>query len=134
MSEHSVDPQLLSFTAQIVSAHVSNNSIQPDSLPALIQSVFGRPIHERYGSRDAGLIAFQVDPDRSLELEVDWANVLIEPDGSDPVSSIQEPIVQPEVLFPYLKSWHLIGTCRQRGRIMVFDLDNVVAVTAAVGV
>jgi predicted transcriptional regulator len=40
MSEHSVDPQLLSFTAQIVSAHVSNNSIQPDSLPALIQSVF----------------------------------------------------------------------------------------------
>ena len=54
--------------------------------------------------------------------------------AGDPVSSIQEPIVQPEVLFPYLKSWHLIGTCRQRGRIMVFDLDNVVAVTAAVGV
>ena len=41
--------------------------------------------------------------------------------------------MQPEVLFPYCKSWHLIGTCRQRGRIMVFDLDNVVAVTAAVG-
>ncbi|MBV9171609.1 MAG: hypothetical protein JOZ81_16170 [Chloroflexi bacterium] len=55
------------------------------------------------------------------------------PDG-DPVSSIQEPIVQPEVLFPYLQSWHLIGTCRQRGRMMVFDLDNVVAVTAAVSV
>jgi len=58
---------------------------------------------------------------------------LIYPDG-DPVSSIQEPIVQPEVLFPYLKSWHLIGTCRQRGRMMVFDLDSVVAVTAAAGV
>jgi predicted DNA-binding transcriptional regulator YafY len=55
------------------------------------------------------------------------------PEG-DPVSSIQEPIVQPEVLFPYLKSWHLIGTCRQRGRMMVFDLDSVVAVTAAVSV
>ncbi len=54
--------------------------------------------------------------------------------AGDPVSSIQEPIVQPEVLFPYCKSWHMIGTCRQRGRIMVFDLDNVVAVTAAVGV
>ena len=51
--------------------------------------------------------------------------------AGDPVSAIQEPIVQPEVLFPYWKSWHLIGTCRQRGRMMVFDLDNVVAVTAA---
>jgi predicted DNA-binding transcriptional regulator YafY len=51
--------------------------------------------------------------------------------AGDPVSAIQEPIVQPEVLFPYLKSWHLIGTCRQRNRMMVFDLDNVVAVTAA---
>ncbi len=54
--------------------------------------------------------------------------------AGDPVSSIQEPIVQPEVLFPYYKSWHVIGTCRQVGRIMVFDLDSVVAVTAAVGV
>src|SRR3981081_3160619 len=53
--------------------------------------------------------------------------------AGDPISSIQEPVVQPEVLFPYYKSWHLIGNCRQRGRIMVFDLDNVVAVTAAVG-
>lgn len=53
--------------------------------------------------------------------------------AGDPISSIQEPIVQPEVLFPYCKSWHLIGTCRQRGRMMVFDLDNVVAVTAAAG-
>jgi predicted DNA-binding transcriptional regulator YafY len=51
--------------------------------------------------------------------------------AGDPVSSIQEPIVLPEVLFPYLKSWHLIGTCRQRNRMMVFDLDTVVAVTAA---
>jgi predicted DNA-binding transcriptional regulator YafY len=54
--------------------------------------------------------------------------------AGDPFSSIQEPIVQPEVLFPYCQSWHLIGTCRQRGRMMVFDLENVVAVTAAVGV
>jgi len=54
--------------------------------------------------------------------------------AGDPGSSIQEPIVQPEVLFPYLKSWHLIGTCRQRNRMMVFDLDNVVAVTAAASI
>ncbi|HET6317005.1 MAG TPA: WYL domain-containing protein, partial [Chloroflexota bacterium] len=53
--------------------------------------------------------------------------------AGDTVSPIQEPIVQPEVLFPYLKSWHVIGTCRQRGRMMVFDLDTVVAVTAAAG-
>jgi predicted DNA-binding transcriptional regulator YafY len=53
--------------------------------------------------------------------------------AGDPVSAIQEPIVQPEVLFPYCQSWHLIGTCRQRNRIMVFDLDNVMAVSAAAG-
>jgi predicted DNA-binding transcriptional regulator YafY len=53
--------------------------------------------------------------------------------AGDPVSAIQEPIVQPEVLFPYCQSWHLIGTCRQRNRMMVFDLDNVVAVSAAAG-
>ncbi|MGH7305975.1 MAG: hypothetical protein ACRELZ_22040 [Candidatus Rokuibacteriota bacterium] len=54
----------------------------------LIQSVYGRPVHERYGSRDVGLIAFQTDPSRSLALEVDWANVLIEPETHEPVSSI----------------------------------------------
>lgn len=54
--------------------------------------------------------------------------------AGDPVSAIQEPIVLPEVLFPYLKSWHLIGTCRQRNRMMVFDLDSVVAVTQAASV
>jgi predicted DNA-binding transcriptional regulator YafY len=44
---------------------------------------------------------------------------------------LPDPIVQPEVLFPYLNSWHLIGPCRQRGRVMVFDLGPVVAVTQA---
>lgn len=42
-----------------------------------------------------------------------------------------EPIVQPEVLFPYLHSWYLIGLCRQRRRTMVFELDSVLAVTQA---
>ncbi|MBV8718393.1 MAG: hypothetical protein JO020_05500 [Chloroflexi bacterium] len=55
--------------------------------------------------------------------------------AGDPVSTIQEPIVQPEVLFPYCQSWHLIGRCRQKDqRMMVFDLGNVVAVTAAASV
>ncbi|GAC1319774.1 MAG: hypothetical protein NVSMB2_15340 [Chloroflexota bacterium] len=53
--------------------------------------------------------------------------------AGDPISAIQDPVVQPEVLFPYCQSWHLIGTCRQRGRMMVFDLNNVVAVSAAAG-
>jgi predicted DNA-binding transcriptional regulator YafY len=51
----------------------------------------------------------------------------------DPIWSIHEPIVQPEVLFPYKSSWYLIGACRQRARMMVFDLDSVVAVTQATG-
>ena len=54
----------------------------------LIELVFGRPVHERYGSRDIGLIAFQLDPRASLELEIDWANVLVEPETGEPVSSI----------------------------------------------
>src|SRR6266581_686084 len=53
--------------------------------------------------------------------------------AGDPVSAIQEPIVQPEVLFPYYESWHVIGMCRQRDRMMVFDLDTVVAVSSAAG-
>ena len=40
MSEATKDTHLLSLTAQIVSAHVANNTVQPDSLPGLIQSVF----------------------------------------------------------------------------------------------
>lgn len=37
-SEANVD--ILGLTAQIVSAHVSNNSISPESLPGLIQEVY----------------------------------------------------------------------------------------------
>ncbi len=51
----------------------------------------------------------------------------------EPASSILEPIVQPEVLLPYQSSWYVIGPCRQRRRVMVFDLDSVVAVTQASG-
>ena len=40
MTDTSKDAQLLGLTAQIVSAHVANNVVQPDALPALIQSVF----------------------------------------------------------------------------------------------
>ena len=40
MTENSESPDVLGLTAQIVAAHVSNNSIQPDALPALIQDVY----------------------------------------------------------------------------------------------
>lgn len=53
-----------------------------------IQAAFGRPVHERYGSRDVGYMAFQVSPQRSLAYEVDWANLLIEPETSAQESSI----------------------------------------------
>ena len=38
MSEH-LSPELLSLTANIVSAHISKNAVQADALPALIKSV-----------------------------------------------------------------------------------------------
>jgi len=47
---------------------------------AQIERVFGQPVHERYGSRDVGLMAFQVCPSVSTAYTVDWANILIEPD------------------------------------------------------
>jgi predicted transcriptional regulator len=40
MSDIGKDTHLLGLTAQIVSAHVANNPVQPEALPALIQSVF----------------------------------------------------------------------------------------------
>ncbi len=40
MPEHTPNSNVLGLTAQIVSAHVSNNSVSPDSLPSLIQEVY----------------------------------------------------------------------------------------------
>jgi predicted transcriptional regulator len=40
MSEDQPNSHIISLTAQIVSAHVSNNAIQADALPALILSVY----------------------------------------------------------------------------------------------
>ena len=40
MSDSSTDTNILSLTAQIVSAHLSKNATQADAVPALIQSVF----------------------------------------------------------------------------------------------
>jgi predicted transcriptional regulator len=40
MSEDQTNNRVLGLTAQIVAAHVSNNSIQPETLLSLIQSVY----------------------------------------------------------------------------------------------
>lgn len=40
MAENSAHATILGLTAQIVSAHISNNSIATDSLPSLIQEIY----------------------------------------------------------------------------------------------
>jgi predicted transcriptional regulator len=40
MPETTPESDVLGLTAQIVSAHVSNNTVNPDSLPSLIQEVY----------------------------------------------------------------------------------------------
>ncbi|MBW4093299.1 MAG: MucR family transcriptional regulator [Proteobacteria bacterium] len=40
MAEHPGANSVLGLTAQIVSAHVSHNTVAPDALPALIQEVY----------------------------------------------------------------------------------------------
>lgn len=44
---------------------------------ARIERAFSAPVHEQYGSRELGLVAAQRDP--GAQLEVDWANLLVEP-------------------------------------------------------
>lgn len=53
-----------------------------------IEKAFGRPVHEKYGSRDAGTIALQLDPARTLEYTIDWANFLLEPETDEENSAI----------------------------------------------
>lgn len=53
-----------------------------------IQKAFNRPVHERYGARDAGGIAFQFEPSRTLDYEIDWANTFIEPETDELESPI----------------------------------------------
>ena len=54
----------------------------------LIEEAFGKPVHERYGSRDAGCIGVQLQPASSLEYTVDWANTLVEPELPEAESPI----------------------------------------------
>lgn len=54
---------------------------------SLIEEAFGRPVHERYGSRDAGCLGVQLEPG-SLEYTIDWSYTLVEPELPEPDSPI----------------------------------------------
>jgi phenylacetate-CoA ligase len=53
-----------------------------------IGKVFRRPIHERYGTRDVGLIGFQLAPWETLDFAVDWCHLLVEPETDSPDSAV----------------------------------------------
>jgi hypothetical protein len=46
---------------------------------------------------------------------------------------IAEPIITPELLLPYLRSWYVVGEVRQRNRSMMLCIDGVTAVTFQAG-
>lgn len=54
----------------------------------LVENIFGKPVHERYGSRDVGGIAMQLAPAETLDYTVDWANVLLEPETGEEAADI----------------------------------------------
>jgi phenylacetate-CoA ligase len=54
---------------------------------SLIEKVFGVPVYERYGSRDVGQIAVQLN-NSDNELTVDWPNIMVQSDTDDRVGSI----------------------------------------------
>ena len=53
-----------------------------------IEEAFGKPVHERYGSRDVGSIGYQMDPSRSHDFELDWADVVVEPETAGDAATI----------------------------------------------
>ena len=65
---------------------------------SMIEAAFGKPVHERYGSRDAQCIGVQLRPEESLEYTLDWANVLIEPQTVDAESPILVTKLQADVM------------------------------------
>jgi predicted DNA-binding transcriptional regulator YafY len=56
------------------------------------------------------------------------SNVVLHYPRGDSSSPISEPEVTPALVLPYLDSWYLIGMCKQRNRLMMFDLDAVDAI------
>jgi len=42
-----------------------------------------------------------------------------------------DPVVDPQVIMPYMGAWYLVGRCRQKKRLMMFKVENIEAVTMA---
>jgi phenylacetate-CoA ligase len=59
-----------------------------DDQRKIVERVFRCRVHERYGSRDIGLIGFQEHPGNSKDFTVDWTNLLVEPETNERESSI----------------------------------------------
>ena len=59
-----------------------------DSQRDVAERVFRTPIYERYGSRDVGVMAFQLEIPHNREYVVDWSNNLLEPEFNQKESSI----------------------------------------------
>jgi predicted DNA-binding transcriptional regulator YafY len=49
----------------------------------------------------------------------------------DPSAPVAEPVIRPELLLPYLRSWYVIGHSVRRNRTVMLSLDAVMAVTQA---
>lgn len=54
----------------------------------IIETVFKRPVYERYGGRDFGGLAMQTVPSPSCGFEIDWSWALVEPATEAPESPI----------------------------------------------
>ena len=54
----------------------------------MIEEAFGRPVHERYGSRDAGCLGVQLDQENPLAYTLDWSYTFVEPELPETESPI----------------------------------------------
>ena len=54
----------------------------------IIEEVFQKPVHERYGGRDFGVAGIQTNPRSNLDYDIDWAWTLIEPETDAATSPI----------------------------------------------
>jgi phenylacetate-CoA ligase len=59
-----------------------------DSQREVAERVFRKPIYERYGSRDVGIMGFQLEVPQNREFNLDWSSILLEPEFNQKESSI----------------------------------------------
>jgi phenylacetate-CoA ligase len=64
----------------------------------IVERVFDRPVHEQYGSRDVGLMGFQLNPREEHHFTVDWAKILVEPMEAGEESSVLATKLQADAM------------------------------------